>query len=162
MLINQVIAAAIAFAGLVHLLLVPQQFAHSPAHGLFFAVSGVAEIIWAVLFLRKPNERLYNIGIILAGGLIILWAVTRVLPAPFGHEVEVIDLSGIICKFSELVGLVALVALAAQGKIEGLAKRSFVSLLGEALIVAFFVAFVAYVAGHELEPVMPFLGGVHP
>jgi len=156
---NQIASSAIAFAGLIHIFLAPQHFAHAPAHGSFFAVSGAAEIIWAILFLRKPTERMYYIGIMLAGGLIILWAVTRVLPAPFEHEVGAVDLGGIVCKLSELVGLFTLIALAAQGRIVGLTKRSFGRLFSEAIIVAFFVAFLTYIAGHEFEPLMPFLAG---
>ncbi len=160
-MLNRVASFAIAFAGLIHLVLVPEHYAHAPAQGIFFAVAGIVEIVWAILFLRKPTENMYYIGVALAGGLIVLWGVTRVLPEPFAHEIGEIDLGGIVCKVSEMVGVVALLMLAAQGKIAGIIKRSFGRLLSEALLVSFFVAFLAYVAGHEFEPLMPFLAGEH-
>jgi drug/metabolite transporter (DMT)-like permease len=96
--LTRIASYTIAFAGVIHIYLAPQHFAHAPAHGIFFAVSGVAELVWAYLFLRRPTEQMYNIGIMLAGGLIILWAITRVLPAPFEHEVGIVDLGGILLR----------------------------------------------------------------
>lgn len=161
-MLNKVAAYSIAFAGLIHIYLAPHHYSHAPAHGIFFVVSGVAELVWAYLFLRmrKPSENMYYIGIALAGGLIILWSATRILPVPFEHEIGEIELSGIICKISEIVGILALLMLAAEGKVAGI-KRSLGRLFSEALLVSFFVATLVYVAGHELEPLMPFLAGEH-
>ena len=149
----------IAFAGIVHAFLVPEHFAHAPAHGLFFAASAVVEIAWAYLFWRRQDEKTYYAGLMIAGGLVVLWAATRVLPAPFEHEVGVIDLGGIISKTSELAGMVALLMLASQGKITGISGRSFGRLLAEGVILSFFVASLAYVAGYDFEPLLPFLAG---
>jgi hypothetical protein len=149
----------IAFAGITHAYLAPEHFAHAPAHGLFFAVSAVVEIAWAYIFFRRQDEKTYYAGLMIAGGLIILWAATRVLPAPFEHEVGVVDLGGVICKTSELVGMAALLILASQGKIAGIAGRTFGRLLAEGVILSFFVASLTYVAGHDFEPLMPFLAG---
>ncbi|MEX1248996.1 MAG: hypothetical protein WEA61_10995 [Anaerolineales bacterium] len=148
---------ALGFAGLIHLVLAPEHYAHAPAHGLFFALAGVAELAWALAFLRWPGERMYYAGISLAGALLILWVATRFVPMPFEHEVGEVDLAGLLCKLSELVGLGALLALAAQGRIAGLAKRSLVGFMGEALILGAFFGFGAYMVAHEVEPYMPFL-----
>ena len=150
---------AIAFAGIVHAFLAPEHFAHAPAHGLFFAASAVVEIAWAYLFWRRQDEKTYYAGLMIAGGLIILWAATRVLPAPFEHEIGIIDPGGIVCKASELVGISALLILASQGKIDGITGRTFSRLLAEGVILSFFVASLTYVAGHDLEQLMPFLAG---
>ncbi len=150
---------AIAFAGIVHAFLAPDHFAHAPAHGLFFAVSAVVEIAWAYIFWRRQDEKTYYAGLMIAGGLVILWAATRVLPAPFEHEIGVIDPGGIVCKASELIGMAALLILAAQGKIAGISGRTFGRLLAEGVILSFFVASLTYVAGHDFEPLTPFLAG---
>lgn len=150
---------SIAFAGVVHAYLAPDHFAHAPAHGIFFTVSAVVEIAWAYLFWRRQDERTYYAGLMIAGGLVILWAATRVLPAPFEHEVGIVDLGGIVCKTSELISMVALLILATQGRIDGIAGRSFGRLLAEGVILSFFVASLTYVAGHDFEPLMPFLAG---
>ena len=156
---NRVASLAIAFAGVIHIVLAPEHYAHSAAHGIFFAAAGVAELMWAFAFLRWPGERTYYIGIGLAGALIVIWGATRIVPAPFEHEIGAIDAQGIITKLSELVGLYALVSLAANGRIAGLAKRSFAGFVAEAVILAAFFGFGFYMVAHTVEPYMPFLGG---
>jgi hypothetical protein len=154
-----VASLAIGFAGFVHAFLAPEHYAHAPAHGLFFAFAAVVEIGWAYLFWRRPDERTYYAGLMIAGGLIVLWAGTRFIPAPFEHEVGEIDFGGIVCKISELVGLGALLVLAAQGKIIGLAKQSLGRFFAEAVVLSFFIASLTYVAAHDLQHSMPFLAG---
>jgi hypothetical protein len=88
----------------------------------------------------------------IAGGLVVLWAATRVLPAPFEHEIGIVNLGGVICKTCELVGMAALLILAAQGKITGIVGRTFGRLLAEGVILSFFIASLTYVAGHDFEP----------
>lgn len=150
---------SMAFAGFIHAYLAPQHYAHAPAHGLFFAASAIIEIAWAYLFWRRQDEKIYYAGLIIAGGLIILWAATRVLPAPFEGEVGEVDLGGILSKLSELVGMGALVMLAVQGKIVGLVKRSLFGLVAQALILSLFAGTLTYIAARDLEPLLPSLGG---
>jgi hypothetical protein len=157
--LKQIAIYAIGFAGLVHLFLAPEHYQHASAHGIFFVLAGFAELAWVYVFMRRQSEQIYYAGIMIAGGLIVLWVVTLVLPAPFEHLVQVIDFKGIICKLSELVGIVALVKLASLGKVAGVARRSFLHLLSEALIVSLFIGVGTYVASHSFEPMMPFLGG---
>jgi hypothetical protein len=154
---NRIASLAIAAAGVIHLILAPQHFGHAPAHGIFFAVAGLAQILWAVAFLRDPNQRMYYSGLVLAGGLIALWAITRFLPAPFHHHPEAIDLGGIVCKLSELVGLGALLAIAAQGGILGLGKQSLARLALIAIVIAAAFGAVSYTVGRAAEPLFPSL-----
>ncbi|MEX2162076.1 MAG: hypothetical protein WD751_09190 [Anaerolineales bacterium] len=150
---------AIAAAGVIHLIIAPEHYAHSPAHGILFAMAGVTEIAWALAFLRWPTERMYYVGISIAGALIALWALTRFIPMPFEHEIGEVDLAGVLCKLSELIGLGALLILASQGRIAGLARRTFVGFMGEAIILGAFFGIGAYMVAHEVEPYLPFLGG---
>lgn len=150
--------AVIILAGLIHLGLAPEHYAHAPAHGIFFAVAGVAEILWGVAFWRRPTPRRYYIGLALAGGLIVLWAVTRVLPAPFGHGPEPVNASGLVCKASELIGVLTLVMLAAKGQLMGLPGRPSVRLVGEALSLALIAGLVSFGIGSAATPLLPTLG----
>jgi hypothetical protein len=95
----------------------------------------------------------------IAGGLIVLWAGTRFIPAPFENEIGEVDLGGIVTKLSELIGMIALLALAAHGKIGGLAKQSWSRLVTEAIILSFFIASLTYFGARGVEPGMPFLSG---
>jgi len=151
-------AAVIALAGLIHLGIAPEHYAHAPAHGVFFVLAGVAEILWALAFWRRPTPRRYHLGLALAGGLIVLWAVTRVLPAPFGHGPEPVNASGLVCKASELIGVLSLVMLAAQGQLMGAIRQPPLRPAGEALALALVVGLVSYGVGYAATPLLPTLG----
>jgi len=154
---TRVSSFAIAFAGFCHLVLAPLHYAHAPAHGIFFALAGVAEISWATVFLRKRTVAMYYAGLIMAGGLIVLWAITRLLPAPFHGSAEPVDLGGLVCKTSEWIGLVSLVILASEGKIAGIKKQSFVRLLSAALILSAVSGFFGYGLALASERLFPTL-----
>ena len=149
---------AIILAGLIHLAVAPEHYAHAPAHGVFFVLAGVAEILWGLAFWRRPTPRRYHLGLALAGGLIVLWAVTRVLPAPFGHGPEPVNASGLVCKASELIGVLSLVMLAAQGQLIGASSQPPLRPAGEALALALVVGLVSFGIGSAATPLLPTLG----
>jgi hypothetical protein len=157
--LSRIPALAIALAGAIHLGLTPQHFAHAPAHGIFFAAAGIAELAWAALFLRRPTKQVYYAGLALAGGLVALWALTRVLPAPFHGTAEPIDLGGIVCKISELAGLGALLMIAAQGGIAGLGRQSLSRLAATAFLLSAAAGAAGYGLSFAAEPLFPSLAG---
>jgi hypothetical protein len=70
-------AATTAIAGILHLILVPNVIGRNPNSGIFFIVSGIAQIFWVIPMLKGWGRIWYFIGI---GGtiiLIIMWAITR-------------------------------------------------------------------------------------
>jgi hypothetical protein len=144
----------IALAGLVHLLIAPAHYAHAPAHGLFFAVAGLVQCGWAVAFWRWPSLALYRVGLAISGGLIVLWLLTLALPAPFGGHAEAIDASALVCKASELSGLISLVALALMGP-TAFGPRSATRRVGEALALSLIVGLIIFGAGKAAEPLFP-------
>ncbi len=152
-------AIAMALAGLFHLWIVPERWAYAPAHGLFFLFAGSAQIVWAVAFWRKPIVRLYFIGAVLAGWLIVLWALTRVLPAPFINGPEEIRLVDITVKLFETVSLACLAYLIYLGFMAdaggSIAWRTLLLVVAAALLAAF----LTYNLGRALEPVLPQLHG---
>ena len=83
-----VAAVLLSTAGAIHLGAAPQHWGHSPAHGLFLFTVGLAELLWAAAYWRRSSPSLTTLGAVLAGGSIVLWGITRVLPAPFGHGPE--------------------------------------------------------------------------
>lgn len=156
-IIRLICVVTIAVAGLVHLIIAPAHYDHAPAHGIFFAVAGLIQCAWAVLFWRQASLVLYRVGLALSGGLVVLWLLTLALPAPFGgHDAGSIDTPAFVCKLSELVGLIALVALVMQGGqwiIHG--KLSVPRLLGEAVMVSLIMGAVFFGAGKAAEPLFP-------
>jgi hypothetical protein len=110
-----------------------------------------------VAFWRRPSELLYYAGLALAGGLIVLWVLTRFLIPPFEYEPGPIDVSGLVCKLSMLVGFISLIALAAQGQISGMTRRSTWRLAGVALGLAVLSGLALYGIGRAAEPLLPSL-----
>lgn len=103
-------------AGLMHLMIIPEQAEHAPAHAWFFAAAGVVQIAWAAVGWRRSRPAVDLAGMVLAGSLIVLWFVTRLYPAPFSTHPEVVDGAGVISKVLEAAVFVALaVAVAREG-----------------------------------------------
>jgi hypothetical protein len=71
-------AATTAIAGILHLSLVPNGIGRNPNSGIFFIISGIAQIFWVIPMLKRWGRIWYFLGI---GGtiiLIIMWGITRV------------------------------------------------------------------------------------
>lgn len=154
-IIHSICVLTIALAGLVHLLVAPAHYDHAPVHGIFFAVAGIIQCAWAVVFWRRPSLALYRLGLAVSGGLVVLWLLTLTLPAPFGgHDMGAIDASAIVCKVSELAGLFALVALVLQGGAMS-GNLSVGRVMGEAVLVSLLVGALFFGAGKAAEPVFP-------
>ena len=70
-------AATTAIAGILHLTLVPNIIGRNPNSGIFFIISGIAQIFWVIPMLKKWVKTWYIIGIAGTIILIIIWAITR-------------------------------------------------------------------------------------
>jgi hypothetical protein len=71
-------AATTAIAGILHLSLVPNVIGRNPNSGIFFIISGIAQIFWVIPMLKRWGRIWYFLGM---GGtiiLIIMWVITRV------------------------------------------------------------------------------------
>jgi hypothetical protein len=86
------LAAVLAVAGLIHLVLVPDHFAESTLMGLGFVGATIAELGLAALVLAWPHRLVYLGTIVVAVGLIGLYAYNVMIGLPFaaGHT-EVAD-----------------------------------------------------------------------
>ncbi len=145
----KVTACLMSLAGLTHLALVPGQWSHAPAHGLFFLAAGLAEIVWAAAYWRQPTRRLAYAGLALAGGLVVLWGLTRLFPAPFGHGPERVDGWGLATKAIEIAAVWGMVGRDARNP-----GRAAAQAIGLSLVAAF----AALAAGAAAEPLFPALG----
>lgn len=146
-------------AGIIHLVLAPIHVTHAPAHGLFFLVVGLAQIVWAIMVWRQPSLKLYYVGAVMAGWLIILYGVTRLLPAPFSHDPEAIQSIDIVCKLCEGVGMISLLMLIFQGLIFHVSSFNAWRAVSLIVLVSFLAAFVTYGVARAAEPLLPWLAG---
>ena len=71
-------AATTAIAGILHLSLVPDIIGRNLNSGVFFLISGIAQIFWVIPMLKRWGRTWYYIGIAGTIILIIMWATTRV------------------------------------------------------------------------------------
>jgi hypothetical protein len=69
--------ATTAIAGILHLMLVPNIIGRNPNSGIFFIISGIAQIFWVIPMLKRWGKTWYYIGIAGTIILIIIWAMTR-------------------------------------------------------------------------------------
>lgn len=144
-------------AGAIHFVIIPEHWSHAPAHGLFFLLVGILQIVWGVIIWRKPSLRLYYIGAIMAGWLIVLYVLTRWFPAPFGHGPEAIRAIDITCKACEALGMAALTVLIFQGLTLNANSRIAWRTVMLILLFSIVSGFVTYGAAGAAEPLLPAL-----
>ena len=149
---------AIVIAGIIHLVIAPNHYNHAPAHGIFFALSGIAELGWAFVFWRWSNRMTYYAGLALSGGLIVLWIATQIFGAPFGDGPEPLDAGAVGSKLAELIGFGALLWLGMGQAMPAINLSRMPRLLAEAFVLALVFGLASYSAGYAVEPMMP---GLH-
>jgi hypothetical protein len=153
-------AVTIGFAGILHIVIAPAHWQHAPAHGIFFLVAGLVELGWALAFLRKPSRALSYFGIGMASLLLLLWALARVFPAPFGHGPEATDAWSAVCKLSEAVGAVALGVFVIQGLEENMGKAAAVRTVILTVLAGLALGALSYAGAHAAAPYLPSLAAV--
>jgi cytochrome c peroxidase len=103
----------LVFSGAAHLLISPEHAAHAPAHGIFFALLGAAQLIWAAWAVYRPalfSPLRISTGTLLSGGVIVLWLLTHILATPFAQSEHPIDHWALFTKAAEAIAWGALIA----------------------------------------------------
>ena len=151
--VSSIAALCLGLAGLIHLLIAFEHFADSPAHGLFMLIAGVAQIAWVAAYLFIAGHWQSRAGLALAGGLTVLWGITRILPAPFSSAPEEVDGIGLLTKALEVTGAFFIVAAASRR------QRSGTSVIARqvigALALSLLLGFSSYWVGRAAEPLLP-------
>ena len=70
-------AATTAIAGILHLIFASNVIGFNILNGIFFIISGLAQLFWAIPMIKRWGRIWYLIGIAGTIILIILWAITR-------------------------------------------------------------------------------------
>ena len=142
----------LALSGLIHLAITAEHSLHAPAHGLFFAVLGVAQLGWAVAYWLVPSRWLRWSGLALTGGMIVLYALTRGFTAPFQDSPEEVEPIGLLSKALEAMAVVCL--MIAEGGVRASPRR----IAGVALAmisISVLTGGATYAAAIALEPFAP-------
>ena len=93
----------------------------------------------------------------MSGWLIVLYVLTRLFPAPFGHGPESIRAIDITCKACEALGMVALTVLIFQGLTLNANSRIAWRTVMLILLFSIVSGFVTYGAAGAAEPLLPAL-----
>ena len=99
-------AATTAIAGILHLILVPNVIGRNPNSGIFFIISGIAQIFWVIPMLKRWGRIWYFLGI---GGtliLIIMWVITRVPGNPITGRGGPISEMAIVIEISQIAYII--------------------------------------------------------
>jgi len=91
-------ATASIGAAAIHIAVAPMHWEHWLLSGVFFAVLGLLQLIWAFLVWSRPTTLLLAIGIVANVGAVALWVHSRTAGAPFGPgagQPEAVDAAGI-------------------------------------------------------------------
>ena len=150
-------ALATIAAGVIHLVIIPEHWEHAPAHGLFFLLVGILQIGWGIIVWRKPSTELYYVGVVMAGWLIVLYVLTRVFPAPFGHGPEGVHAIDVACKLCEGLGMFTLAILIFQGLLLNAGRKAAWRAMVWIVLLSFITAGTTYSAAIAAEPIFPFL-----
>jgi hypothetical protein len=153
----QAAVLTMALAGVLHLFVVREHWAHAPAHGLFFLIAGVIEIGWSITFIRTGSEALRRLGFLGSVVLVLLWGLTRFVPAPFGHGPEAVDVAGVATKACEIACAAALGLLIAAGAASAASQPRRIAwrpVFG-LVLAAFLLTALTYGAARAAEPVLP-------
>jgi hypothetical protein len=130
-------AVALGAAGGIHLALVGQHAQESLASGVFFAAAGVAELLLAVALWRTPGSRRTALAAgVVVGGLLVLYAVSRLWSiSAFGGQ-EAVDALGLLTKLLELAGAALAAAAAGPWSFRPIGPRLLVGATALALALA--------------------------
>jgi uncharacterized membrane protein YuzA (DUF378 family) len=99
-------AATTAIAGILHLTLVPNIIGRNPNSGIFFIISGIAQIFWVIPMLKKWGKTWYYIGIAGTIILIIIWAITRMPGNPITGRGGPIGEMAIVIEIFQIVYII--------------------------------------------------------
>ncbi|WP_323791484.1 hypothetical protein [Nocardioides sp.] len=106
------LVAATAAAG-IHLAVGPAHLRSEPVSSIGLLIAGTAQLCWVASMVSRPRLSALRLGLALHGGLIVLWAWTRLGALPFGLLPERHPLGGwdVVCVLWEVLCLVASVRL---------------------------------------------------
>jgi hypothetical protein len=148
---------AMALAGLIHLGLGLVARGNPLAHSLFFGAGGALQFAWSVALWRRPTPALQRLGLILAGGAVVLWLLTRVLPAPFAGTPGDVSALGVTAALSESLAVIALLGLITEPRLTT-SRQSVVLLILREVLTLILVGLAAYAFGVAMETFLPTVG----
>lgn len=118
-------AATTAIAGILHLSLVPDIIGRNLNSGVFFLISGIAQIFWVMPMLKRWGRTWYYIGIAGTIILIIMWVMTRIPGNPItGRGGPISEMAVAIEVFQVAYIIITAIIIAKESKSSVLVRQS--------------------------------------
>ena len=83
-------------AAAIHFSVAGAHFSETWLHGTFFVLTGWAQALWSGLALLRPSRLVWWAGIVISGGTIAAWIVSRTVGVPFGPNAGVAESVGLL------------------------------------------------------------------
>ncbi|MEM6528873.1 MAG: MbnH family di-heme enzyme [Chloroflexota bacterium] len=99
---------ALAVAGIIRSPFLPVELTTIPAHELFYAALGAAQLMWAIYFLWQPKQRIAWLGILLAGGSLTVMLLSRLIDVPFTNTPVVPETVLVTATIADVLAFVTL------------------------------------------------------
>ena len=88
------IALASLFAGVIHLAVTPEHLEQWWAFGAFFIVTGLFQLAFALVVVRRPTWPVAVTGIAVNLGIVLVWVVSRTTGLPVTPPVDITSHEG--------------------------------------------------------------------
>ncbi len=104
------VALLSAGAAAIHFVVIAEHFEEWWVFGLFFAVTAVLQLAWAVLIVSGPSRLLTWVGVVGNAAIVVLWIVTRTSGLPLGPDAGMPEPVGVADSVASAfeVGIVAI------------------------------------------------------
>ncbi|WP_205703954.1 methanobactin export MATE transporter MbnM [Candidatus Chloroploca sp. Khr17] len=152
--IQRVVLFCMMVAGAIHLLIAPDHYVHAPAHGLIFAALGLAQLGYAGLWWHRFDPALRLPGLLLSGGVVVLWLLTHLVATPFATVPHPLDWAATATKLAEAGAFLALVGLDHAGAFAP-PRGNPVALLVRSVMPCLGAGLLAWGGGLVLAPSLP-------
>jgi len=158
---SALIFAALASAGAaaIHFAVAPMHYEEYVPFALVFALTGVAQLAWALLALLRPTRPVLLAGVLLSAGVVAVWVLTRTVGAPVGPEAgepEAVGAADLLCSVLELAVIGAVLAHWSRGRHRSRAADGVVAMVGLAVLGATVVGLLSAIgaASDVIPPAM--------
>ena len=84
-----------AGAAAIHFAVIADHLEEWWAFGLFFAATGVAQLLWAALVVASPSRLAIGLGVFGNAAVVALWIVTRTAGSPIGPDAGMAESVGV-------------------------------------------------------------------
>jgi hypothetical protein len=112
-------------AGAIHAAVIGDHLREWWLYGVFFAVSALAQLLWAVLVFRRPSGSILIAGAVGNAVVVLLWLITRITGLPFGPEPwtpEAFGVLDVVASLFEVFLVVSIVMLLRKGRLPSRAR----------------------------------------